>query len=169
MTVELEMSKLDNGSWMVDSIANADAVWTTIYDAYQKKLDEVNEPIRAEIAKYVSADELTIRLNRISTNPNLFYIAKIKTMEKPVKDVELAVTIMGVGEYNRIVEKTVTFHSNVQETGYHGPWYRSERLNSSDDDDRLLYFDFKDNTPIDFEVRKITFFDGSSIELKDEL
>lgn len=167
--VIFEMSKMADGYWMIDSIANVEDVWTTYYDAYQAKLDEVNAPIKAEINKYVSMDELKLFLNRTAMYPYLYYSSKITTMEKPVKDIEIAVTIKGVGEYKRIIEKSVVFHSNVQKTGYNGPWGNSYRLNSSDEDDRLLYFDFKDNTPMDFEIRKITFFDGSSIALKDTL
>lgn len=167
--VIFEMSKMADGYWMIDSIANVEDVWTTYYDAYQAKLDEVNAPIKAEINKYVSMDELKLFLNRTAMYPYLYYSSKITTMEKPVKDIEIAVTIKGVGEYKRIIEKSVVFHSNIQKTGYNGPWGNSYRLNSSDEDDRLLYFDFKDNTPMDFEIRKITFFDGSSIELKDTL
>jgi len=167
--VVFEMSKMADGYWTIDSIANVEEVWNTYYDAYQAKLDEVNAPIKAEINKYVSMDRLRLFLNRTAMYPYLYYSAQITTMEKPVKDIEIAVTIKGVGEYKRIIEKTVVFHSNIQKTGDNGPWGNSYRLNSSDEDDRLLYFDFKDNTPMDFEIRKITFFDGSSIELKDTL
>lgn len=165
------MEQNSDGSWMITSLENGEDVWSSISAAMQKQLDLVNAPLKKEIDRYVTLGDLKGKVMRARgmNQPYVYFYIPVTTHEKAVQDINGVITISGVGPDNRIIRLNGGWHSNVNRVGNNGAWSSTYYLKAYDDDDYLLSQTNLDTVQMSFEPRSITFFDGTSITLKDDV
>lgn len=166
-----KMEQNSDGTWMITSLENSEDIWTNISDAMQKKLDLTNAPLKKEIDRYVTLGDLKGKVMRSMgmNQPYIYFYMPVTTHEKAVRTIEGTITIAGVGEDKRIVRLESSWNSNVNRVGNNGPWSNTYYLRAYDNNDYSLSQTNLDTVQISFEPRSITFFDGTSISLKDDI
>lgn len=165
------MEQDSDGMWTITNLENGEEVWKIINDGMQRELDAANAKAKAEIDRYVTIGALKGSVTRSygRNQPYIYFYMPVTTHEKAVRDIDGVITISGVGDEKQIIRLNASWHSTANKVGNNGAWGFIYYLRAYDNNDYLLSQTDLSKVEMSFEPRSITFFDGTSITLKDSL
>ncbi|MDY3973901.1 hypothetical protein [uncultured Veillonella sp.] len=178
--VMLEMVQLENGTWEVMSISNAEKIGEEFYEAAQEKLADMNKPTQEAIDEAVKIGDVKATLRRMGQTayapiyPYLQVNIPVTIGEQSISTIDGDIMFEGLGPNKNEVLRVpaVLQNTNIAMTNSTRTYYYSDRLSESSDEYEKLkeanMNNFND-VKVSFKIRRVVFGDGTELEVATKL